>query len=115
MTRSTGWVRVVGFGKEMDGLLREYERIKSKGFTFEFVYPTRQQQSYLRSVFKEAGEEPAFVEPWHLKMIAAGTVEQIRNNKIKWDDLERFYLLRDWIRLKEEKGEHRLDLVLDED
>ncbi|MDR1642987.1 MAG: helicase [Clostridiales bacterium] len=56
MTKSTAWVRVVGFGEDMDGLVEEYERIKSKGFLFDFVYPTRQQLSKLRKVFREAGE-----------------------------------------------------------
>jgi superfamily I DNA and RNA helicase len=97
MTRSTGWVRVVGFGKEMDGLLREYERIKSKGFLFDFIYPTREQQSYLRSVFREAGENLVVEEPWRFKRIGANTVVLMEEIEMALEDYEHYYLIRDWL------------------
>jgi superfamily I DNA and RNA helicase len=58
MTRSKAWVRVVGVGKDMDWLVEEYERVKSKDFKFEFVYPTKQEIARLRMAFRDRKEEP---------------------------------------------------------
>ena len=51
MTRSKAWVRVVGIGSQMDHLKAEYEKVKEKGFTLDFIYPTEEQKILLGKTF----------------------------------------------------------------
>lgn len=53
MTRSKAWVRVVGVGHQMAKLKSEYEEIKSKDFTLDFVYPTEEQRKRLNIVNRD--------------------------------------------------------------
>jgi superfamily I DNA and RNA helicase len=95
ITRSRAWVRVVGFGQEMDSLVEEFERIKRKGFKFDFVYPTRKELSKLRLVYREAGQElgAELLEP---EKVIGEAVELIRQGKIELDE-EQKGVLRDWL------------------
>ncbi|MDR1641607.1 MAG: ATP-binding domain-containing protein [Clostridiales bacterium] len=99
MTRSKAWVRVSGFGKEMDSLVSEYERIKSKGFKLDFVYPTR--HNVLRLVYREARDEPIVSDPLYLRKTLANTLESIRLGKVELDE-DQYFRLKDWIERKEE-------------
>jgi superfamily I DNA and RNA helicase len=47
ITRSKAWVRVLGYGPGMQGLIDEFERVKQNGFELSFMYPTRQQREKL--------------------------------------------------------------------
>lgn len=53
MTRSKAWVRVVGVGSQMMELKKEYEKVKDKNFTLDFVYPTEEQRKYLNIVNRD--------------------------------------------------------------
>ncbi len=53
MTRSKAWVRVVGVGQQMAELKKEYEQVKNKGFTLDFVYPTENQRKHLNIVNRD--------------------------------------------------------------
>ncbi|MDR1642991.1 MAG: ATP-binding domain-containing protein [Clostridiales bacterium] len=97
MTRSTARVRVVGFGKQMDGLLQEYDRIKNNGFKFDFVYPTKQQQSYMRAVFREAEDEPFFVEYSRIEKIVPNSLKSMKAVKLDFGDDVQFEALRHWL------------------
>ncbi len=44
ITRSKAWVRVLGVGPKMDELIFEYQRVKEKKFTLDFIYPTKEQR-----------------------------------------------------------------------
>ena len=41
ITRSKAWVRVLGVGDSMKGLISEYKRVKDHDYKLEFDYPTR--------------------------------------------------------------------------
>lgn len=53
MTRSKAWVRVVGIGTQMEDLKTEYEKVKDKDFTLDFIYPTEEQRKYLNIVNRD--------------------------------------------------------------
>ncbi|MCF4967582.1 DEAD/DEAH box helicase [Nostoc sp. CMAA1605] len=43
MTRSKAWIRVLGYGEDMKGLVEEFERVKTNDFVLEFTYPTEEE------------------------------------------------------------------------
>ncbi|UUN87011.1 DEAD/DEAH box helicase [Pseudomonas extremorientalis] len=53
ITRSKGWVRVVGYGPGMDGLLREFEELKKNAFRLNMQYPTDEQLGKIRIVHRD--------------------------------------------------------------
>jgi len=57
MTRSKAWVRVLGVGPAMAGLITEFERVKSNGFELNFIYPTQDQRKTLNIVNRDMSLE----------------------------------------------------------
>lgn len=53
ITRSKAWVRVLGVGNEMDGLIDEYQSVKKHGFTLDFIYPTQAQRKRMNIVNRD--------------------------------------------------------------
>ncbi|MET3052115.1 ATP-binding domain-containing protein [Pseudomonas alkylphenolica] len=53
MTRSKGWVRVVGYGPGMDALVQEFGALKQNDFKLNMRYPTDEQLSKLRIVHRD--------------------------------------------------------------
>lgn len=53
ITRSKAWVRVVGYGPGMQGLIDEYETLKYRGFTLDFKYPDDSLLGKLRIVHRD--------------------------------------------------------------
>ena len=53
ITRSKAWVRVLGVGKGMEELVREYERLKDHDFRLQFTYPTRDQRQQLQIIHRD--------------------------------------------------------------
>ena len=53
ITRSKAWVRVVGHGERMKKLEAEYSRLKMKGFSLHFTYPTEQERKRMRIVHRD--------------------------------------------------------------
>ena len=53
ITRSKAWIRILGVGKAMEGLCREYRELKSRNFELQFTYPTEEQREYLRIVHRD--------------------------------------------------------------
>lgn len=56
ITRSKAWVRVLGIGKEMEGLVAEYEKVKKHKFTLDFNYPTQNQRNHMNIVNRDMSE-----------------------------------------------------------
>jgi superfamily I DNA and RNA helicase len=56
ITRSKGWVRVVGHGPGMDALVQEYALLKLHQYRLDMVYPTDAQLSKLRIVHRDLSE-----------------------------------------------------------
>ncbi|MBC9745011.1 ATP-binding domain-containing protein [Pseudomonas syringae pv. syringae] len=53
ITRSKGWVRVVGHGPGMDALVHEFETLQQNDFRLNMRYPTDEQLSKLRIVHRD--------------------------------------------------------------
>lgn len=53
ITRSKGWVRVVGHGPGMDALVEEFERLKKHQFKLDLIYPTDEQLGKLKIVHRD--------------------------------------------------------------
>ncbi|OGB35461.1 MAG: hypothetical protein A3F78_17085 [Burkholderiales bacterium RIFCSPLOWO2_12_FULL_61_40] len=50
LTRSKGWVRVLGVGPRMDDLALEWSRLKSQDYKLKFKYPTEEEKKLLRLI-----------------------------------------------------------------
>jgi superfamily I DNA and RNA helicase len=53
ITRSKAWVRVIGYGPRMQGLIDEFEALKQHGFVLDFNYPNDALLSRLRVVHRD--------------------------------------------------------------
>ena len=53
ITRSKAWVRVLGIGRRMKDLTREYEEIKRRRFELAFRYPSAEERARLRVVRRD--------------------------------------------------------------
>lgn len=53
ITRSKAWVRVIGYGSRMQGLIDEYEALKHHGFVLDFNYPDDALLGKLRIVHRD--------------------------------------------------------------
>jgi superfamily I DNA and RNA helicase len=53
ITRSKAWVRVLGVGSTMDGLIKEYQEITRRDFRLEFKYPDAEARNQLRIINRD--------------------------------------------------------------
>ncbi len=53
ITRSKAWVRVLGIGSHMKGLISEWEDLRDNDYRLSFVYPTAEEKKQLRLINKE--------------------------------------------------------------
>ncbi len=53
ITRSKAWVRVIGHGPRMQGLIDEFESLKAHGFVLDFDYPNDDLLGKLRIVHRD--------------------------------------------------------------
>lgn len=53
ITRSKAWVRVIGYGPLMQGLIDEFSALKQRGFVLEFCYPDDALLGKLRIVHRD--------------------------------------------------------------
>ena len=53
ITRSKAWVRVLGVGRRMKDLTREFEALKAHRFALGFRYPTAEERARLRVVHRD--------------------------------------------------------------
>lgn len=86
MTRSKAWVRVVGTGKQMEELEKEYEKVKEKDFTLDFVYPTEEQRKYLNIVNRDVSNAEKENIAKRRKSVA-DLLQDIEEGRIYVDDL----------------------------
>jgi superfamily I DNA and RNA helicase len=52
ITRSKAWVRVLGFGNGMDGLISEWHALRAQEYQLSFTYPTAVEKQQLRLINK---------------------------------------------------------------
>ena len=53
ITRSKAWVRIIGYGSRMQGLIDEFSALKQHGFVLDFCYPDDASLSKLRIVHRD--------------------------------------------------------------
>jgi superfamily I DNA and RNA helicase len=53
LTRSKAWVRVLGYGQNMQALQQEFEHVKSNQFELKFTYPTAAEREKLSIVNRD--------------------------------------------------------------
>jgi superfamily I DNA and RNA helicase len=57
ITRSKAWVRVLGYGKGMDALKQEFDKVKESNFALRFKYPTENERKHLNIVNRDMTKE----------------------------------------------------------
>jgi superfamily I DNA and RNA helicase len=63
ITRSKGWVRVLGVGSQMQRLIDEYNNIQKNGFKLKFRYPTDEERQHIAIINRDmTAEEKRRVE-----------------------------------------------------
>ena len=57
ITRSKGWVRILGVGKGMELLKEEFDKVKANGFRLRFHYPTENERKNINIVNRDMTED----------------------------------------------------------
>jgi superfamily I DNA and RNA helicase len=57
MTRSKAWLRVLGYGENMRGLVEEFNKIREKKFVLEFTYPTEEERKEMNLINREINQK----------------------------------------------------------
>jgi superfamily I DNA and RNA helicase len=57
ITRSKAWVRVLGVGKGMKYLAREFDEVRKNDFSLRFRYPTKEERQHLNIVNRDMSED----------------------------------------------------------
>lgn len=86
ITRSKAWVRVVGVGKSMEGLIGEYRTVKDCGFKLEFDYPTKAQRDHMNIVNRDMSQAEKN-KVMRSKGNVASLIEELENGQIYAEDL----------------------------
>ena len=90
ITRSKGWVRVFGYGEDMESLCNEFEKIKEHDFKLYFAnYPTKKEQQtiFLNNRDVADGEKRAFDQTKELinKLSQEGSISKVQLMKQLFD------------------------------
>jgi len=86
MTRSKAWIRVLGYGENMRGLVEEFEKIKGGNFVLEFTYPTEEERKEMNLINRE-------INPKERSLIAKSRsslkelIEALEKGEIQKEDL----------------------------
>lgn len=86
LTRSKAWVRVLGYGENMQGLVEEFEKVKSHNFELNFTYPTAEERKKLNIVNRDMTEQ----ERKKLEKKSASVddlIQSLMNGEIHKEDL----------------------------
>jgi len=86
MTRSKAWVRVCGYGEEMQKLADEYNRVKENNFELKFTYPTKEQMEHMNIVNRDMSPEEKNKIKRSEKNISEFLYD-LKNGKLKKEDL----------------------------
>jgi superfamily I DNA and RNA helicase len=86
ITRSKAWVRVLGVGSQMQGLIDEFSKVKENQFKLNFVYPTSEQRKSLTIVNRDmSSEEKKKVKQG--KTSANDLIDALESGKMYVEDL----------------------------
>ena len=86
ITRSKAWVRVIGYGPNMQGVIDEFSALKQAGFVLDFNYPDDPLLGKLRIVHRDLSpQERQRLEK--RKNQLAGLVGELESGELHPDDL----------------------------
>jgi len=88
ITRAKAWVRVIGVGNAMDGLISEFEQIKKNDFRLDFTYPNEETRKELRIINRDMtpGQKQSLVRNISdLERI----IDEIEKGSVSLEDLPR--------------------------
>jgi superfamily I DNA and RNA helicase len=57
ITRSKAWVRILGLGKKMELLQKEFDEVQNQNYCLRFLYPTSDQRKHLNIVNRDMTED----------------------------------------------------------
>ncbi|MCP8324416.1 ATP-binding domain-containing protein [Xylella fastidiosa subsp. morus] len=87
MTRSKAWVRVIGYGPQMQELVDEFNALKQRSFVLEFTYPDEELLSKLRIVHREVSpQEQKRTEKTNRQFV--DVVRALESGKVHVEDLD---------------------------
>jgi superfamily I DNA and RNA helicase len=88
ITRSKGWVRVLGSGEAMVKLKSEFEAVKKENFRLKFRYPTIEEMEKLNVLHRDLSEadKKAIGES---EKEAANLVAKLKNQQVHLEDLSK--------------------------
>ncbi|MGB4774741.1 MAG: ATP-binding domain-containing protein [Daejeonella sp.] len=88
ITRSKGWVRVLGSGEAMLKLKEEFEEVKKEKFRLKFKYPTMEEMEKMNVLHRDLSEadKKAISES---EKEAANLVTKLRNQQVHLEDLSK--------------------------
>lgn len=88
ITRSKAWVRVIGYGSKMDGLIKEFKALKEHSFVLDFIYPDENLLSKLRIVHRDLSpQEQQRLE--QKKSQIAILLEDLESGELHAEDLDK--------------------------
>ena len=87
ITRSKAWVRVIGYGNKMKGLVDEFNILKNSNFILDFKYPTDELLGKLRIVHRDLSpDEKRKLES--KKNQLADLIKDLQNGTLHLEDLD---------------------------
>lgn len=92
MTRSKAWVRVCGYGEDMEGLKQEFQLVKDNGFSLKFKYPTEEERVHMNIVNRDMSVQERDNISKH-KTNAMSLLEDLKSGKILKEDLSNELIL----------------------
>lgn len=100
ITRSKGWVRVVGVGNDMEKLIEEYEEVKKNGYSLSFNYPTEQEQKMLYTIHRDRTKDEEEKQKKDLVKIR-NVINLVNSGELDGELLAELILLKETIDGKE--------------
>lgn len=86
MTRSKAWVRVCGYGEQMQGLISEFKMVKSNDFNLAFKYPSEEERKHMNIVNRDMSlNEKSIVQKTQKDF--ASILSGLQDGKILKEDL----------------------------
>ncbi|MGK7945338.1 MAG: DEAD/DEAH box helicase [Microcystaceae cyanobacterium] len=86
MTRSKAWLRVIGYGGQMQWLKKEFEQMKSKEFSLEFTYPTEEDRKQMKQIYRYDNQKERKLLDKQIRNLQE-TVKLIKEGKLQKEDL----------------------------
>lgn len=87
ITRSKAWVRVIGYGPQMEGLVKEFCALKQHEFVLEFTYPDDDLLNKLRIVHRDLSpQEQQRLERKKIKVV--DILNDLESGELHLEDID---------------------------